>query len=59
MAIARLASVTVSIALEIIGIFNFIAGVMFVVSSVWFGSTLDAQGFIKTSSKVRASTIIN
>src|SRR3989304_2705069 len=53
MAIASSDSVTVSIAAEMIGIFNRISGVRFVLKSTSRGSTEDLPGTKSTSSNVR------
>ena len=57
-AIASFASVTVSIAAEIRGIFSSTSLVNFVVVSASVGKTEDAAGFIRTSSNVSASSIL-
>ena len=56
-AIARLASVTVSIAAEISGMPSSISRVSRVPTSTSFGSTSENAGSSRTSSKVRASRI--
>ncbi len=56
MAIARLASVTVSMAADTIGMASEIERVSFVAVSVSPGITEDAAGFSSTSSKVRYSS---
>ena len=55
MAMASRASVTVSIAAEMMGMERLIARVSRVAVETWAGSTEDAPGFISTSSKVRYS----
>ena len=57
MAMARRASVTVSMAAEMMGIESGIVRVMRVAVETSAGSTEDAPGFISTSSKVRYSGI--
>jgi hypothetical protein len=55
MAIAMLASVTVSIAADISGMPSSMVRVSRVLVSVWLGSTAEAAGFRRTSSNVSAS----
>ena len=50
-AIAKFASVTVSIAAEMIGILSSISSVICVVTFVSLGNTSDAEGIISMSSK--------
>ena len=57
MAMARGASVTVSIAAEMMGIDSFSVLVSRVPVFTWAGNTDDAPGFISTSSKVKYSGI--
>jgi hypothetical protein len=57
MTIAMSASVTVSIAEEMIGMLSPISFVTRVLVSAWLGSTLDAAGFRSTSSKVSPSSM--
>ena len=57
MAMARRASVTVSMAAEMMGIDRFSVLVSRVPVFTWAGSTEEAPGFISTSSKVKYSGI--
>ena len=58
MAIAKLDSVTVSIAAETIGVFNTIFLVIFVFKTTSLGNTFENEGTNNTSSKVKPSLTV-